>query len=131
MLAVAVEIRRLKNQVVLHDLARCRILMYSFNINALSDQECRVRYRFTREDVGLISRLIPWELSLDEFGRMRTGRRRSCIDPVEATAIMLRRMATASRWVDVQFEFGKHSACLTEIFTIPSSCSTQNLVSAL
>jgi DDE superfamily endonuclease len=25
-------------------------------------------------------------------------------------------MATASRWVDVQFEFGNHSACLTEIF---------------
>jgi hypothetical protein len=47
---------------------------------------------------------------------MRTGRRRYCIDPVEATAIMLRRMATASHCVDVQFEFGKHSACLTDIF---------------
>jgi hypothetical protein len=93
-LAVAVEIQRLKNQVVLHDLARCRILMHSFNINALSDQECLLRYLFTREDVGFISRLILWELSLDEFGRMRTGRRRYCIDPVEATAIMLRRMAT-------------------------------------
>jgi hypothetical protein len=115
-LPVAVEIRRLKNQVVLHDLPRCRILMHSFNINALSNQECLVRYLFTREDVGFISRLIPWELSLYEFGRMRTGRRHYCIYPVEATAIMPRRMATASRWVDVQFEFVKHSACLTEIF---------------
>jgi hypothetical protein len=115
-LAVAVEIRCLKNHVVLHDLERCHILMHSFNINALSDQERLLRYRFTREDVGFISLLIPWEFSLDEFGRMRTGRRRYCIDPVEATDIMLRRMATDSRWVDVQFEFEKYRACLTEIF---------------
>jgi hypothetical protein len=115
-LAVAGEIRRLKHQIELQDLARCRISTHSYNINALSDQECLLRYRFTRKDVGFISRLIPWELTRDEFGRMRTGRRRYRIDPVEATAIMLRRMATASRWVDVQVEFGKHSACLTEIF---------------
>jgi hypothetical protein len=49
------------------------------------------------------------------FGRMRTGRRRYCIDPVDETVIMLRKMVTASRRADVQFEFGKHSACLTEI----------------
>jgi hypothetical protein len=90
--------------------------MHSFNINAVSDQECLVRYLFTTEDVGFISRLIPWELSLDKFGRLRTGRRRYCIYPVEATAIMLRRKVTAPRLVEVQFEFGKHSACLTEIF---------------
>jgi hypothetical protein len=62
------------------------------------------------------SGLIPWENYLDYHGRMRTRRRRYRIDPVEATAIFLRRLATVSRWVDVQDEFGKHSACLTEIF---------------
>jgi hypothetical protein len=35
---------------------------------------------------------------------------------METTAILLRRLSTVSRWVDLQEEFGKHSACLTEIF---------------
>jgi hypothetical protein len=43
-------------------------------------------------------------------------RRRYHIDPVEATAIFLRRLATPSRWVDLQPEFGKHTAALSELF---------------
>jgi hypothetical protein len=113
-LAVAVEIRRLNGQIELQNLARSRVLLSSY-INVLSDQECLMRYRFFRKDVGFISGLIPWESSLHYHGRIRTRRRRYRIDPVEATAIFLPRLATDSRWVDVQDEFGKHSACLTEI----------------
>jgi hypothetical protein len=69
-----------------------------------------------RKDDGFISELIPWDQCLDEYGRMRTARRRSRIDPMEATSIFLRRLSTVARWVDVQEEFGKHTACLTEIF---------------
>jgi hypothetical protein len=47
---------------------------------------------------------------------MRTSQKRYLVDPVEATAIMLRRLATASRCVDVEPEFGKHRSALSEIF---------------
>jgi hypothetical protein len=47
---------------------------------------------------------------------MRTARRRYRIDPVEATAIFLRRLSSPIRLVDIRDEFGKHIACLTEIF---------------
>jgi hypothetical protein len=115
-LAVAAEIRRLREQIELQNTMRCRIAMSSFNINVLSDEECLVKYRFTRNDIGFISKLIPWDSCLDHRGRMRTTRRRYRIDTVEATAILLRRLSTVSRWVDVEGEFGKHSACLAEIF---------------
>jgi hypothetical protein len=45
---------------------------------------------------------------------MRTSQKRYLVDPVEATAIMLRRLATASRWVDVESEFGKHRSAVSE-----------------
>jgi hypothetical protein len=47
---------------------------------------------------------------------MRISQKRYLVDPVEATAIMLRRLATASRWVDVESEFGHHRSALSEIF---------------
>jgi hypothetical protein len=47
---------------------------------------------------------------------MRTSQKRYLVDPVEATAITLRRLVTASRWVDVESEFGKHRSALSEIF---------------
>jgi hypothetical protein len=37
------------------------------------------------------------------------------VDPVEATAIFLRGLATPSRWVDLQPEFGKHTAAFSEL----------------
>jgi DDE superfamily endonuclease len=115
-ISVAVEISRLREQLRLRNTARCRIRKSFFNINSLSDHECLIRYRFKKKDIGFISDMIPWEAALDPNGRMRTARRRYRIDSVEATAILLRRLSSPSRWVDLQAEFGKHSACLTEIF---------------
>jgi hypothetical protein len=115
-IAVAFEICRLREQVELRSRARCRIWKSFFNINSLSDLECLVRYRFRRKDIGFISEIIPWVASLAPHGRMRTARRRYHVDSVEATAIFLRRLSSPSRWVDLQAEFGKHSACLTELF---------------
>jgi hypothetical protein len=115
-LTVAAEIRRLREQIELQNTVHCRIAMSSFNINALSDDECLVKYRFTKNDIGFISKLIPWDICLDHRGRMRNTRRRYRIHTVVATAILLHRLSTASRWVDVEGEFGKRSACLAEVF---------------
>jgi transposase len=99
----------------LQNTVRCRIAMSFFNINALSNEECLVKNLFIKIYIGFISKLIPVESFLDHCGRMRNTRRRYRIDIVEATAILLRRLSTVSRWVDVEGEFGKHSACLAEI----------------
>jgi hypothetical protein len=47
---------------------------------------------------------------------MGKSQKRYLVDHVEATAIMLRQLATASRWVYVEPEFGKHRSALFEIF---------------
>jgi hypothetical protein len=106
-LFVAIERCRILEQSQLQNAARCRVWASAFFINALSDRECLIRYRFKRQDVGFINDLIPWKTALDPQGKMRTMRRRYRVDPVEATAILLRRLATPSRWVDLQTEFWK------------------------
>jgi hypothetical protein len=103
---VTAEIRRIQEQIKLQNMARLHVLQSSFNINSLSDEECLIKFRFMTKDVGFISELIPWDKCLDEHSRMRTARRRYRIDPMEATAIILRRLPTVSRWVDLQEEFG-------------------------
>jgi DDE superfamily endonuclease len=109
-------LKRLEEQIELQRLARIRIWTSSFNINSLSDLQCLQRYRFRRKDVGFIAGLIPWENGLDPNGKMRTSQKRYLVDPLESTAIMLRRLATPSRWIDLQIEFGKHRSALSEVF---------------
>jgi hypothetical protein len=118
-LAETAEIRRLQVQIELQSMALCRVLKLLFIINYLSDEECLIKFRFMRKYVGFISELIPWDKFLDERARMRTARRRYRIDPIEETALILRSLSTVSRWVDLQEEFGKYSACLNETFYHP------------
>jgi hypothetical protein len=100
----------------LQHLARMKVLSSTFNLKSISDLQCLQRYRFTRKDVRFLADLIPWGKRLDHEGRMTTFQKRYLVDPVEATAIMQRRLATASRWVDLEPEFGKHRSALSEIF---------------
>jgi hypothetical protein len=109
-------LRRLNEQLDLQHLARMKVLSSTFNLNSISDLPCLQRYRFTRKDFRFLADLIPWGKRLDHEGRMRTSQKRYLVDPVKATAIILRRLATASRWVDVESEFGKHRSALSEIF---------------
>jgi hypothetical protein len=48
--------------------------------------------------------------------KIRTTRRPYRVDPVEAIAIVFRRLATPSRWVDLHPEFGNHTASLSQLF---------------
>jgi hypothetical protein len=101
-IVLARELRRLQEQIELQHVARKRIWASSFNLNTLSDLECLQRYRFKRKDVGFLATLIDWKKGIDSDGKMRTLRKRYLIDPVEATAIMLRRLSTANRLIDLQ-----------------------------
>jgi hypothetical protein len=114
--AIVIELRRLGEQIKLQNLARMRVLTSTFNLNFISDLQYFQRYRYTRKDVRFLADLIPWGKCLDHEGRMRTSQKRYLVDPVDATAIMRRRLATVSRWVDVEPEFGKHHSALSEIF---------------
>jgi hypothetical protein len=91
------ELRRLREQIELQHLARIKVLSSTFKLNSIGDLQRLQRYRFTRKDVRFLADLIPWGKRLDHEGRMRTSQKRYLVDPVEATAIMLRRLATASR----------------------------------
>jgi hypothetical protein len=114
--ALARELCRLEEQIELQHFARRRIWALSFNLNALSDLKCLQRYRFKRKDVGFLATLIDWKNGIDSDGKMRTLKKRYRIDPVEATALMLRGLSAANRLVDLQPEFGKHRSALSEIF---------------
>ena len=93
-IAIASEIRRLKEQIELQALARKIVWDSPCNLNALSDQQCLQWYRFRRNNVGLIAGLIPWEEGIDYEGRMRTSQKRYLVDPLESIAILMRRLAT-------------------------------------
>jgi hypothetical protein len=95
------ELRRLDEQMERQRLARIKIWTSLFNRNAESDLQYLQRYRFRRNDVGFIAGLIPWENSLDPDGNMRTSQKHYLVDPMESTAIVLRRLAMPSRWIDV------------------------------
>jgi hypothetical protein len=63
------------------------------------------------------------EKGIDSEGKMQTLRKRCVIDPVEATAITLRRLSTANKLIDLQPEFWtlqpefwKQRSALSEIF---------------
>jgi hypothetical protein len=47
---------------------------------------------------------------------VRTSQKRYLVDPLESTAIMLRRLSTPSRWIGAQNECGKRRSALSEIF---------------
>jgi DDE superfamily endonuclease len=115
-LVIAKELRRLQKQLRLQNSARIRVWSSSFNINAVSDSDCLIWYIFKRNDIGFIAGIIPWENGLDFNGKMRTSRRRYYIDQLEASSILLRRLATPCSRVDLHEEFGKHSSALAEIF---------------
>jgi hypothetical protein len=115
-IVVLSELRRLGEQMELKRLARIKIWTSLLNINALSDLQCLQRYRSRRNDVGFIAGLTPLENGLDSEGKMKTSQKRYLVDPMESTAIMLRRLATPSRWIDVQIEFSKHRSALSKIF---------------
>jgi hypothetical protein len=109
------EIRRLQEQLNMQASFRRRVVISSFNMKALSDHEYLSRFRFKRRDVGFISEIIGWDATGHENGRTRTTKKRCHTDPEEATANFLRILGSPSHWVDLQLEFGKQIAALTEI----------------
>lgn len=85
--------------------------MTRFDLAALDDRSALQDFRFTVHEIQ--SRLVPFVASGE---KVRTGRNRYWCDSILATCVVLRRLASPARWVDLEVYFGKHRSQLSEIF---------------
>ena len=88
-----------------------RIKLASFNLNAWSDDASLIDFRFLPQHVALIARILDFSGS-----RMLTKRFRCNTSSIEATAILLRRLASPLRWRDLEELFGKSRSSLSKIY---------------
>jgi len=85
-----------------------RIRVTSFNLNAFSSQECLSLLRFRPPDLGRLVDLLAIDVSFP--------RTRFAVGPIECFAIVLLRLASPARWVDLEELFGRSGAALCHIF---------------
>eukprot|EP00171_Calliarthron_tuberculosum_P005259 IDg5259t1 len=84
---------------------------FDFNFNAFSEGESLHQFRFRKEDVLRMCEAVAWPSS-----RTHTERNRYSVSPLLATCVLLRRLASPTRWRDVEVMFGKPAEHLSEIF---------------
>jgi len=85
-----------------------RVSAVAFNLNAFSQQEALNNFRFFVPDLGRLSSLLDLQVDV--------SRRRYNVSPIECLAIVLRRLASPSRWTDLELLFGRSASSLSEIF---------------
>ena len=85
-----------------------RIRVTSFKLNAFSSQECLSLFRFRPADLGRLVDLLQIDVL---FPRTRFS-----VGSIECFAIVLRRLASPARWVDLEELFGRSGAALCHIF---------------
>ena len=76
----------------------------SFNLNFISEEECLSNFRFRRAEIGRIALLLGGPGLLI---RQLSSRSRRSFNSIEATCIILRRLASPCRWSDLELMFGK------------------------
>ena len=100
--------RRAQREVTLSLDRRRRIRATSFNLNAFCSHDCLALFRFLPERLGRLVDLLDINVS---FPRTRLS-----VPPVECLAIVLRRLASPARWVDLEEFFGRSGSALCQIF---------------
>lgn len=80
-----------------------------FNINMYSDEKCLRDFRFRRYELPIIMDQVGWTSG-------KTKRNGYVCDPLTATCVLLRRLATPCRLKDLEEEFGLRFSALSEIF---------------
>ena len=91
-----------------------RISLTSFDDNRfpfMSDDVLLSLFRFRRDDIMRVVEVMSWPLN-----RKRTKHNRYSVTPLLATCVVLRRLASATRWRDLEQIFGGHKSQLSEIF---------------
>lgn len=84
---------------------------FTFNFNSFLDLDCLVKFRFTKRDIIRLLPVFSWPET-----QTHTRRNRYSVTPILVCCIILRRLATPTRWVDCERMFGKWKSHLSEIF---------------
>ena len=78
---------------------------FSFNFNAYGDQECFFNFRFRNSDVLRMVNAVAGYGS-----KTHMSRNRYAVTLILATCLILCRIASASRWMDLEMTFWKATA---------------------
>jgi len=100
--------RRAQLEVALSLERRRRIEATTFNLNAFSSQQSLSLFRFQPAYVGQLASLLNIDVP---FPRTRLR-----VAPVECFCIVLRRLASPCRWMDLEELFGRSGSALCTIF---------------
>jgi len=100
--------RRAQREVALSLDRRRRISATSFNLNVFSSQECLSLFRFLPQHLGRLVDLLAINVP---FPRTRLS-----VLPIDCLAIVLRRLASPTWWVDLEELFGRSASALCHIF---------------
>lgn len=106
--AVVLAYRRAQREVALRLRRSSRIRGSSFNLNAFSSQECLSQFRFLPHHIGELSEKLHVQVTFTYPRYADT--------PVECLCIALRRLASPSRWLDMEGMFGRSQSALCTIF---------------
>jgi len=98
---------------VRRDISRCvartrAVSSSSFNINSFSTEESLSLFRFKPADVGRLAGLLEVQGG--------SSRRRYKATPVEQLCVILRRLSSPARWLDLEILFGRGRSSLCELF---------------
>ena len=83
---------------------------FSFNFNGYGDHDCLFGFRFRKAGVLNMIKAVTWPTT-----KRSTSRDRYAVSPNLATFLLLRRVSSPVRWVDLEFMFGKRVFQLSEI----------------
>ena len=83
----------------------------SFNLNIWTEEGAMRDFRFIKSDIVKVCKIFDWPRE-----RTHTQRCRYKMEPLEATAVVLYRLATTSRWTEAEEVFGRTAPAMSEIF---------------
>jgi len=85
-----------------------RVRAVEFNLNVFSEQKALTNFRFLVSDMGRLSALLSLNVDMT--------RCRYHVTRIECLAIILRRLASPCRWMDLELFFGRSASALSESF---------------
>ena len=78
---------------------------FLLNFNGLSDLDCLMQFLFQKEEIFRMIPVVAWPERVTHAARNGYG-----ISPILAICILLKIIATACRWHDLELLFGKHAS---------------------
>ena len=100
--------RRAQREVTLLLVRSASVHASSFNLNAFSSEESLALFRFLPHHIGQLAALLELDV--------RFGYPSYHVDAVECICIMLRRLASPTRWMDLEQLFGRSRSALCAVF---------------